>query len=495
MPARPRHHNGRLARIAAALALVLATGPAAAQTAQMARTDALEAVERALEADRGAAESLGREAENLKLEIQALRADSIAAARLAQEHEARLSDIETRLGELEREEGVKLADLQERRTQLTGTLAALQRIALLPADALMVAPGSMVQTLRSAMLLRVAIPAIESRAATLREELDELATLRRRIAVRRGEEATTSEALEAERARIAALIGRKSEARVATTAEQRAAQERARRLATEAKDLRDLLARIEREARERAEREARELAELRAREKAERKARELAEGQARDKAEREAQELAEGQARDKAERQARELAERQARDKAEREARELAERQARDKAERQAREAGGRAPAEATRLALVRPDNIRPFPDARASLRIPARGRVVLRYGQSRADQGASKGISIRARGGAQVVAPYDGQVVYAGPFRRYGQILIIEHGGRYHTLLAGLDRIYAVVGQWLLAGEPVGVLGSPQSGRPELYFELRRAGQPINPLPWLATTGDKVRG
>ncbi|MCH9000919.1 MAG: peptidoglycan DD-metalloendopeptidase family protein, partial [Proteobacteria bacterium] len=183
----------------------------------------------------------------------------------------------------------------------------------------------------------------------------------------------------------------------------------------------------------------------------------------------------------------RELAERQAREKAERQARELAE--------RQAREAEDRAPAEATRLALVRPDNIRPFPDARASLRIPARGRVVLRYGQSRADQGASKGISIRARGGAQVVAPYDGQVVYAGPFRRYGQILIIEHGGRYHTLLAGLDRIYAVVGQWLLAGEPVGVLGSPQSGLPELYFELRRAGQPINPLPWLATTGDKVRG
>jgi len=72
---------------------------------------------------------------------------------------------------------------------------------------------------------------------------------------------------------------------------------------------------------------------------------------------------------------------------------------------------------------------------------------------------------------------------------------LIIEHGGRYHTLLAGLDRIDAVVGQWLLAGEPVGTLGSAQNENPELYFELRRAGQPINPLPWLATTGDKVRG
>ena len=126
---------------------------------------------------------------------------------------------------------------------------------------------------------------------------------------------------------------------------------------------------------------------------------------------------------------------------------------------------------------------------------MPARGRVVRRYGQSGGTEGTAKGISIKARNGAQVVAPYDGQVVYAGPFRRYGQILIIEHGGRYHTLLAGLDRIDAVVGQWLLAGEPVGTLGSPQNGNPELYFELRRAGEPINPLPWLATTGDKVRG
>jgi septal ring factor EnvC (AmiA/AmiB activator) len=119
----------------------------------------------------------------------------------------------------------------------------------------------------------------------------------------------------------------------------------------------------------------------------------------------------------------------------------------------------------------------------------------VRRYGQAGGDETVSRGIAIRGRPGAQVVAPYDGKVVYAGPFRGYGQILIIEHGGRYHSLLAGLDRIHAVVGQWLLAGEPVGVLGTPRNGNPELYLELRQAGQPINPLPWLATTGDKVRG
>ena len=83
-------------------------------------------------------------------------------------------------------------------------------------------------------------------------------------------------------------------------------------------------------------------------------------------------------------------------------------------------------------------------------------------------------------------MAPYDGQVVFAGQFRGYGQILIIEHNEGYHTLLAGLSRIDCVVGQWLMAGEPVGRMGRPVDGNPELYLELRRNGQPINPLPWL---------
>jgi septal ring factor EnvC (AmiA/AmiB activator) len=269
-------------------------------------------------------------------------------------------------------------------------------------------------------------------------------------------------------------------------------------LAAQAKDLRDLLVRLEREGRERRERVAREetarqaraAAARRAGERAARATEALAERQAHERATLEAKARAEQQAREQAERAVQILAERQARERAEAQAQALAQRQAREQAERavQARE-------ETTQLALVRPDNVRSFPDTGASLRMPARGRVVRRYGQSGGTEGTSKGINIKARNGAQVVAPYDGQVVYAGRFRRYGQILIIEHGGRYHTLLAGLDRIDAVVGQWLFAGEPVGTLGSLQNGNPELYFELRRAGEPINPLPWLATTGDKVRG
>jgi septal ring factor EnvC (AmiA/AmiB activator) len=105
----------------------------------------------------------------------------------------------------------------------------------------------------------------------------------------------------------------------------------------------------------------------------------------------------------------------------------------------------------------------------------------------------SSKGITIETRSGAQVVAPFDGRIEFAGPFRGYGQILIIEHADGYHSLLAGLGRIDGTVGQSLVAGEPVGAMGS--SDRPSLYLELRRHGQPINPLPWLATRDEKVSG
>jgi septal ring factor EnvC (AmiA/AmiB activator) len=92
-------------------------------------------------------------------------------------------------------------------------------------------------------------------------------------------------------------------------------------------------------------------------------------------------------------------------------------------------------------------------------------------------------------------VAPYDGQVVFAGPFRDYGQLLIIEHGEGYHMLLAGFERIDSAVSQTLLAGEPVGVMARPTEGNPRLYIELRHNGRPINPLPWLATPIGKVSG
>ena len=115
---------------------------------------------------------------------------------------------------------------------------------------------------------------------------------------------------------------------------------------------------------------------------------------------------------------------------------------------------------------------------------MPARGQIIARYGQSDGLGSAQKGIVLRTRPRAQVVAPADGVVAFAGSFRGYGQLLIMEHSGGYHTLLSGMSRIDATVGQRILAGEPVGVMDSSED--PNLYLELRQDGQPINPLPWL---------
>jgi murein hydrolase activator len=141
-----------------------------------------------------------------------------------------------------------------------------------------------------------------------------------------------------------------------------------------------------------------------------------------------------------------------------------------------------------------RPKDIRPFSAAHGAMIVPVVGKLTTRFGENDQFGTASKGIVLTTRPGGQVVAPFDGRIEFAGPFRGYGQILIIEHGDGYHSLLAGLERIDGVVGQWLVSGEPVGIM--PNGDREAaLYLELRRHSQPINPLPWLATRDDKVSG
>jgi len=136
------------------------------------------------------------------------------------------------------------------------------------------------------------------------------------------------------------------------------------------------------------------------------------------------------------------------------------------------------------------------FPEPRGRLPLPARGNLLSGFGEA-GDKVRDKGIVIATLDGAQVVAPYDGRVAFSGPFGGYGRLLIIAHSDGYHTLLAGMGRIYASVGQWVLAGEPVGAMaeegagaddGAPSNGAaPRLYVELRRNGTPVDPLPWLA--------
>ena len=139
------------------------------------------------------------------------------------------------------------------------------------------------------------------------------------------------------------------------------------------------------------------------------------------------------------------------------------------------------------------PPEARSFALARGTLPFPAAGRLTQRYGEGVEGDVRAKGILIATRPDAQVVSPFDGVVAFSGPFRGYGPLLILEHSEGYHTLLAGMSRLDGVVGQRVLAGEPVGVM-APE-GAPSLYVELRRDGQPINPLPWLAAQNNENRG
>lgn len=140
------------------------------------------------------------------------------------------------------------------------------------------------------------------------------------------------------------------------------------------------------------------------------------------------------------------------------------------------------------------PAKFRPFVEAPGALLAPVAGTLILRFGAPDENGTPTQGLTFETRPGAQIVAPYDGQVEFAGPFRGYGQILIIAHGAGYHSLLAGLDRVDSKVGQWLVAGEPVGTMAETED-KPRLYLELRHNNQPINPAPWLATRVEKVNG
>ncbi len=141
-----------------------------------------------------------------------------------------------------------------------------------------------------------------------------------------------------------------------------------------------------------------------------------------------------------------------------------------------------------------------PFHLAQARLPLPAIGKKVIDFGESTAQGGRSKGVVIKTRLGGLVTSPCDGWVVYAGAFRSYGQLLIINAGGGYHVLLANLSRLDVQLGQFILAAEPVGSMagGSGSKGKssdPVLYVEFRKDGKPVDPGPWWASSQQRVQG
>jgi septal ring factor EnvC (AmiA/AmiB activator) len=454
-----RTPGSRFVAAVGALCLILALGSPPAAAADKPEQK-LKTVEKALEASRQSQERYAEEAEALAAELARLREASIAAAQTAQQNEAAISQLEDQLAQLTRDEAAKSADLRRRSTQSVELLMALQRLARDPPEALAFAPGAPIDTMRSAALLGTAIPQIEAKAHALRIELAALAELRTQIDEKHGELVAQSDALAKQEIALKTLTARKAvllghAAHGAEISAQRLAQ-----LSTEAADLRDLLDRIEAEHAS----ERQKLAE---------------------------QHRIDGQL----------LARATARPPRPPPSTPAPAIAAPSAVAPPTPATAAPAPVEtaqadlvAPRFDLDKPKNLRSFSAARGAMIMPVVGKLKRRYGETDEYGAASKGILIETRPGGQVIAPFDGRIEFAGPFRGYGQILIIEHGDGYHSLLAGLERIDGEVGQWLVAGEPVGIM--PTDGpAATLYLELRRHEQPINPLPWLATRDDKVSG
>ncbi len=417
--ARPTTRQSIAPLLAAALAIGLA-GPGALAADPKKPEDAqrqLQDVQRDLKAGEARRGELDAQAEALEKELAQLRADLIASADEARAQEAELKALETRLAGLGDEEKARVARIEADRAALGELLAALQRLTRLPPEAMIARPEPPADTVKSALLLRAAVPELKARADSLSQELAGLATLRTELAARRTELAGATQAMQRKQADIARLVQRRETLAQRTEEERAQVEARLTRLAGRAADLKDLLDRLEADRR------------------------------------------AEAEKRRAAEEARRALAE------AER------ERRARDQ------------------VASLRRA---PTPPKSNGLLLPG-GDVVTRYGEADGFGGTSRGISYRARAGGPVVAPADGEVLFAGPFKGHGLILIVQHADGYHSLLAGLGRIDAQAGQRVLMGEPLGAMAS--DGDPTLYFELRRDGQPINPLRGLKATDGKGQG
>ena len=413
------------------VAILLSIAPAAAETAP---DEKLKAVQQKLEAGKQQSEQLDKQAAMLAAEQARLQDASVSAAKSAQDYEGRLTELEGQLKTLDAQAAAKQTTLAADQEREAALLSALEKLSQNPPEAMLFGPKSPVDQVRGAMLLGAAVPQLEAEAKELQATLVEVNRLKAEISGKRTEMAQKQTALDAERTRIGIMIRQKAALEGQAREAQGQTQKKLAALSSEASDLKDLIVRLERE---RQERDAAAKAEAKA--------------EARRK-------LAEAAPRD--------------------------------------------TMPESTAIAVAPPDRpkgtdpLTPRSGRKmepGKYAVPVAGEIVKRFGESDGFQD-SKGLTIRTRSAAQVVAPFDGQIMFAGPFKGYGQILIIDHGGGYHSLLAGIEQIEATVGQRVVAGEPVGVMKSGEPS-PSLYLELRRQGQPINPLPWLVARDGKVSG
>jgi septal ring factor EnvC (AmiA/AmiB activator) len=408
----------------------------------------LDQTEQSLQSNRAKEQGLAQELATLAEERAKLNSALIEAGQRVQGSEAKLSETEGKLAELTEQVNVIQSSITERKEAIVKMLSAMQRIGRTPPPALVTRRDDALAVVRSAMLLAEVFPELKYQADNLSRELEGLVGLESGIREQRDAEKRETDRLGADRAALDRLL----EERRRATAQGEAELADIRRVAADqaqaVTDLNELIVRLDAE-----------IAKV---------------------------EIAQYDA---------ELA---------------AERALRTREQQQAlatpdNESVVEIKPQSARVAFASPGRLKPalpFEAAKGSLRLPAQGRKMTRFGDTDGGGATLKGISLQTRDEARITAPADGWVVYAGAFRSYGQLLIINAGGGYHILLAGMSRIDVGLGQFVLAGEPIAEMGNMAGSsrgntgsRPVLYVEFRKDGTPIDPDPWWAEASEKVQG
>ena len=134
--------------------------------------------------------------------------------------------------------------------------------------------------------------------------------------------------------------------------------------------------------------------------------------------------------------------------------------------------------------ARATPSEIVTLPQVRLPYRLPVAGTVVIGLGEVSGAGVRARGLTIATRAQAQVVAPAAGRIAFAGRFRGFGQIVIVDHGGRWTTLITSLSTLDVRVGDIVVQGGPIGRAGDE---RPTVTVELRRDNQPVDITPFVA--------
>jgi len=435
----------------------------------------LERVEAALRQKRALEQGIVTDVDQIRLERERLSQSLVETAKRIQISEGQLTTIEGRLGELEAQEKLLKGSLAERHGSITHLLGAMQRMGRDPPPVMITRREDALVMVRSAMMLAAAFPQLRTQAIALATRLDDLARVMGDIRAEGERLRTESQRLNEARTQLSDLV----ELRRQSLAERKDALDRVRREATEISrsvtDLNELIARLDKVVAEQM-REAPPPA--------------VASQEPRDVA------AARGPAPDTTALLGPPDAPASA----------PVVGNSVPQAPVEQRSPGAVLQPADVRVASLNPGRIKPampFAQAKGRLPLPAQGRRIIGFGD-KAHTNRSSGIVIETRSGGQVISPADGWIVFAGVFRSYGQILIINGGDGYHMLLAGLSQIDVQLGQFVLAGEPVGLMaGAPRGGKakppvnaPVLYVELRKDGRSIDPDPWWASEGtQKVQG